>query len=178
MIDEISTIDSISSVESHTGIESTRGVISTDEAVAEPIPLHDLSQSLCHILRRANLELARRYMATIGDRHSVRPGVMGILMVTGANPGINQVDIAHQLGLDKANAAELIRSLEASNWIARRRSMQDRRRQGVYLTPLGVQRLGALRRDMREFERDTFTGFSDEEREMLVELLKRIAFRS
>jgi DNA-binding MarR family transcriptional regulator len=178
MIDEISTLDSISSVESLSGIESTRGVINTDEAVAEPLQLHDLSQSVCHVLRRANLELARRYMATIGDRHSVRPGVMGILMVTGSNPGINQVDIAHQLGLDKANAAELIRSLEATNWIARRRSTEDRRRQGVYLTPLGVQRLGALRRDMREFERATLADFSDEERETLVELLKRIAFKS
>src|SRR5262245_49324645 len=141
MIEETSTLDSISSVDSLTGIDASRGVIGADEAVAEPIALHDLSQSVCHVLRRANLELARRYMSMIGDRHSVRPGVMGILMVTGSNPGINQVDIAHQLGLDKANAAELIRSLEATNWIARRRSVQDRRRQGVYLTPLGVQRL-------------------------------------
>jgi len=178
MVDEISTPGSLSGVESLPGIESTRGVMGADEAVAEPIELDDLSQSVCHVLRRANLELARRYMATIGERHSVRPGVMGILMVTGANPGINQVDIAHQLGLDKANAAELIRSLETTNWIARRRSVQDRRRQGVYLTQLGVQRLGALRRDMREFERDTFSAFSNEERDTLVELLKRIAFRS
>jgi DNA-binding MarR family transcriptional regulator len=178
MMDEVSTLDSVSGVESVPGIEASRASLPADEAVSEPIQFHELSQSVCHILRRANLELARKYMQLIGDRHSVRPGVMGILMVTGANPGINQVDIAHQLGLDKANAAELIRSLEATNWIARRRSMQDRRRQGVYLTPLGVQRLGALRRDMRDFERDMFSSFSTEERETLVELLKRIAFKS
>jgi len=178
MIDESSPIDSLSSVESLSGLESSRASVSLDDAVSEPIELQDLSQSLCHVLRRANLELARRYMAIIGDRHSVRPGVMGILMVTGANPGINQVDIAHQLGLDKANAAELIRSLESTSWIARRRSTQDRRRQGVYLTSTGVKRLDSLRRDMRDFERDTFSSFSPEERDTLVELLKRIAFKS
>lgn len=147
-----------------------------NEAVTEAIIFDDLAQSICHVIRRANLELARRFMATVGDRHSIRPGVMGILTVTGANPGINQVDIAHQLGLDKANAAELIRSLETSNWIARRRSLQDRRRQGVYLTPLGVQRLHALRRDMCEFERVTFASFTQQEHEMLIALLRRIAF--
>lgn len=148
------------------------------EAVVEPLAFDDLAQSVCHVIRRANLELARRFMATVGERHSIRPGVMGILMVTGTNPGINQVDIANHLGLDKANAAELIRSLEASSWIARRRSMQDRRRQGVYLTPLGVQRLAALRRDFKEFERVMFAGFSHDERDALLVLLRRIAFPS
>jgi DNA-binding MarR family transcriptional regulator len=150
--------------------------LAPNEAVVEPIAFEELAQSACHVIRRANLELARRFMATVGERHSIRPGVMGILMVTGANPGINQVDIAHQLGLDKANAAELIRSLETSHWIARRRSMLDRRRQGVYLTPLGVQRLAALRRDFREFERVTFANFSQDERDTLIALLRRIAF--
>jgi DNA-binding MarR family transcriptional regulator len=164
--------------ESHGPLEGAKESRVSNEAVTEAIIFDDLAQSICHVIRRANLELARRFMATVGDRHSIRPGVMGILTVTGANPGINQVDIAHQLGLDKANAAELIRSLETSNWIARRRSLQDRRRQGVFLTPLGVQRLHALRRDMREFEHVTFAKFSQQEHETLIALLRRIAFPS
>jgi len=180
MNDEVSpsTLDSVPTADSHSGMESVRASAPLDEAVSEPIHIPDLSQFVCHILRRANLELARRYMASIGERHAVRPGVLGILMVTGQNPGINQVDIAHELGLDKANAAELIRSLEGCRWIARRRSTEDRRRQGVYLTPLGVERLSALRRDMLEFERATLVDFTTAERDTLVELLKRIAFKS
>src|SRR5262245_24178556 len=140
-------VDTVPMTQTHVepmgGMDAGKDSPFPNEAVVEPIIFDDLSQSICHVIRRANLELARRFMTAVGEQHSIRPGVMGILMVTGANPGINQVDIAHRLGLDKANAAELIRSLETSHWIARRRSMQDRRRQGVYLTPLGVQRLAA-----------------------------------
>jgi DNA-binding MarR family transcriptional regulator len=145
-------------------------------AIETPVELENLSRSVCHMIRRANLELARRFMSAVGHQHSIRPGVMGILMVTGANPGIGQVDIAHQLGLDKANAAELIRSLEAAKWITRKRSTKDRRRQGVYLTSAGVQRLLALHRDTRAFEEVLLSAFTQEERDTLLVLLKRVTF--
>jgi DNA-binding MarR family transcriptional regulator len=147
-------------------------------AIETPVELGNLSRSVCHMIRRANLELARRFMSAVGHQHSIRPGVMGILMVTGMNPGIGQVDIAHQLGLDKANAAELIRSLEAEKWITRKRSTKDRRRQGVYLTAMGVQRLLALHHDTRKFEEGLLSSFSPEERDMLLVLLKRVTFPS
>jgi DNA-binding MarR family transcriptional regulator len=145
-------------------------------AVLEPVELEDLSRSLCYVMRRANLELSRRFMAQVGQRHAIRPGITGILMVTGANPGIGQVDIAQQLGLDKANAADLIRSLEAAHWITRKRSSEDRRRQGVYLTQMGLQRLQAIYRDTQEFEKTMFAQLTQEERNVLLTLLRRVAF--
>lgn len=145
-----------------------------DVPVAHAVSCEDVGQSMCHVIRRTNLELARSFAASVGDRYSIRPCLLGVLMVVGANPGLGQVDIANQLGLDKANAAELIRNLESNHFIARRRSQQDRRRQGVFLTPRGVQRLAELRRETHVFEQSTFACFTQEERDVLLQLLKRL----
>ena len=89
-------------------------------------------------IRRAQIALWRDFNRQFADG-DVRPGVFSALLLANANPGIAQIDIANQLGIDKASVVTLIDRMEQSGWVERRRSTEDRRRQGIFLTPEGVK---------------------------------------
>ena len=74
-------------------------------------------------------------------RWDVRPGVFSAMLLANANPGIAQTDIANQLGIDKASVVSLIDRMEHAGWVERRRSTEDRRRQGIFLTARGREGL-------------------------------------
>ena len=135
-----------------------------------------LTGSVGYLIRRAQLDLTRQFLAGVGARNDIQPGAFSVLTLTGANPGIDQVQVAERLGLDKANVATLIRSLVKADWLARRRITHDRRCQGVFLTPQGVCRLAALKREMRELEHHFCAALNESERATLAALLGRICF--
>lgn len=138
--------------------------------------LNFLESSVGYLLRRAQLELSRQFMHTVGTRNGIRPGAFGALVLASANPGIDQMQIATMLGLDKANVASLIRDLVRGGWLARRRVARDRRCQGVFLTPGGVGKLAALKREIRDLDQSFCRSLSDSERTTLVRLLARVCF--
>ena len=73
----------------------------------------------------------------------VRPGIFSMMVLIDENPGIAQIQIAVQLGIDKATLVGLIRLLQKQGWIERRPSRADRRRQDLYLTVPGRQELAS-----------------------------------
>jgi DNA-binding MarR family transcriptional regulator len=96
------------------------------------------------------------------------------MLLANANPGIAQTDIASQLGIDKASVVSLIDRLEHSGWVERRRSTEDRRRQGIFLTPEGVKACRSLRKEMIEHERKFVSRYSEQELRVLISLLRRL----
>ena len=124
-------------------------------------------------IRRAQIALWRDFNRSFPDGE-VRPGVFSALLLANANPGIAQIDIANQLGIDKASVVSLVDRMELSGWVVRRRSTEDRRRQGIFLTPAGAKVCRSLRKEMIDHERKFVSRYSEQELRLLISLLRRL----
>jgi DNA-binding MarR family transcriptional regulator len=124
-------------------------------------------------IRRAQIALWRDFNRQFSDG-DVRPGVFSALLLANANPGIAQIDIANQLGIDKASVVTLIDRMEHSGWVERRRSTEDRRRQGIFLTADGVKACRSLKKEMLEHERKFVSRYTEQELRVLISLLRRL----
>jgi DNA-binding MarR family transcriptional regulator len=146
-------------------------------AALERLEFGSLSQSVSYLIRRAQVDISRQFLVGVGRRNRISYGEFCALILAGANPGIDQIQIALMLDLDKANTASLIRKLVKEGWMSRRQPKHDRRCQGVFLTPAGVTRLVTIKREMCEFEQQICLLLDDSERSQTMELLRKICFR-
>ena len=142
-------------------------------AIPPPVSVGMLPNLLGYNLRRAQIALWRDFNRTVRE-DDVRPGIFSLLVLIDANPGIAQIDLANQLDIDKATIVGLIRRMERQNWVTRKTSTEDRRRQGVYMTPEGRQALKSLREEMLEHEQRFTRLFSQSELAQLIAFLRRI----
>jgi len=140
---------------------------------ARPIDTDILPSLLGYNIRRAQIALWRDFARTVAAGE-IRPGMFSALALARANPGIAQVELASELGIDKASMVSLIDRLEDAGWIVRTRSSEDRRRQGISLTPAGERMYKSLKREMLEHERKFTEVFNKRELEQLIQLLQRL----
>jgi DNA-binding MarR family transcriptional regulator len=138
-----------------------------------PIAVGLLPNLIGYNVRRAQIALWRDFSRTVG-RGEIRPAVFSLLILVEANPGIAQIELAEQLDLDKAAIVGLLHRLQRRQWVVRRRSGEDRRRQGISLTSGGQEMLDELRREMLEHERRFTRFFTREELAQLFAYLRRI----
>jgi len=124
-------------------------------------------------IRRAQIVLWRDFARTVADGE-IRPGMFSAIALVRANPGIAQVELATELSIDKASMVSLIDRLEDSGWIVRTRSQEDRRRQGLTVTPAGEKIYKTLKREMLDHERKFAALYTETERKQLVNLLRRL----
>jgi DNA-binding MarR family transcriptional regulator len=124
-------------------------------------------------IRRAQIALWRDFNRNVAEGY-VRPGVFSALLLARANPGIAQIEIANQLGIDKASVVALVDRMEDAGWVTRKRSTDDRRRQGIFLTPAGAKTCGSLKKEMIEHERKFVGRYTDQELRTLIALLRRL----
>jgi DNA-binding MarR family transcriptional regulator len=124
-------------------------------------------------IRRAQIALWRDFNRNVAEGY-VRPGVFSALLLARANPGIAQIEIANQLGIDKASVVSLVDRMEDAGWVTRKRSTDDRRRQGIFLTPAGAKACRALKKEMLDHERKFVSRYTDQELRALIALLRRL----
>jgi DNA-binding MarR family transcriptional regulator len=118
---------------------------------------------------RAALDEAARGHGLAGARDWL------VLSAIANGPPQTQLALAHTLGLDKTTLTSLLDRLEARGLVARAADSHDRRARIPVLTPSGLQaqRRVALARD--EAESAALWGFSAAERDLLRDLLGRLA---
>lgn len=145
------------------------------KAAAEPrvIDTDILHQLLGYNIRRAQIVLWRDFARTVAEGE-IRPGMFSVLALARANPSVAQVDLANELGIDKASMVALIDRLEDAGWILRTRSSEDRRRQCITLTAAGERTYRLLKQEMLDHERKFVQLFSKSELAQLVGLLQRM----
>jgi DNA-binding MarR family transcriptional regulator len=124
-------------------------------------------------IRRAQIALWRDFNRNVAEGY-VRPGVFSALLLARANPGIAQIEIAKQLGIDKASVVALVDRMEDAGWVTRRRSTHDRRRQGIFLTAEGTKTCRSLKKEMIDHERKFVSRYTDQELRTLIALLRRL----
>lgn len=124
-------------------------------------------------VRRAQIVLWRDFARTVAEGE-IRPGMFSALALVKANPGVAQVELSTELGIDKASMVGLIDRLEEAGWVLRTRSQEDRRRQGLTLTSSGEKMYRALKREMVDHEQKFAALYSETERKQLINLLRRL----
>jgi DNA-binding MarR family transcriptional regulator len=124
-------------------------------------------------LRRASLLDFGRFGDALGDR-SITPLRYSLLEVVGANPGLQQVQVAEILGLAKPAATLAIDFWESRDCVERRKAERDRRSYGIFLTETGKQTLAKLQRRVFEHDRKLTSCLTENELENLRESLRKI----
>lgn len=127
-------------------------------------------------LRRASLLDFNRFSDAVGDR-AITPLRYSLLEVVGANPGLQQVQLAEILGLSKPAATLAIDFWQGRNCISRERGLRDRRSFGIYLTQSGEAELRRLQICIAAHDASLTACLSPQELDQLHALLQRISAR-
>jgi DNA-binding MarR family transcriptional regulator len=88
--------------------------------------------------------------------------------------GISQDEVASNFRCDKATAARAIQHLERHGYVERRQSVDDGRVKKVFVTDKGREFQPTLFSLLEDWTETLFKGFSTEEREIVLRLLRRI----
>jgi DNA-binding MarR family transcriptional regulator len=122
-------------------------------------------------LRLAQRAIFADFAETVGEI-GISPGLFGILVVIGENPGLTQQALANAAHLDRSTVVTVIDKLEDRGLVERRAA--DRRSNGLFLANKGATLLRALKRKVARHERRVVQDLSARERAQLVALLQRI----
>ena len=102
------------------------------------------------------------------------PGQVGILVLINANPGVTQSRLAEAVGLDRSTLVGVLHTLQGRGLVARRRG-EDRRTNGLTLTPAGRSELSRARGCIAVHERRFASRLSAQERTRLLVLLRKLS---
>jgi DNA-binding MarR family transcriptional regulator len=108
------------------------------------------------------------------EEHGLRPRSLVALTLLRDHDGFSQQGLAATLQIDKTNLVGLLNDLENDALVARRRSPEDRRRHLVEITAAGTAKLSEAEEALAAVEDDVLGVLSEEERETLYRLLRRV----
>jgi DNA-binding MarR family transcriptional regulator len=133
----------------------------------------ELDDLLGYHLRRAQGAMHRDFLAAVADFELTQKQAASLWLIQ-ANPGVSQVEVATALGMDRATMMALIDRLEDRSFLIRKRSTVDRRRQELYLTPLGQSTLRKCKSRVAGHEQKFRAMFTASELASLVDALKKL----
>lgn len=89
---------------------------------------------------------------------------------------ISQISLQKTLDIDAAAVTRHLRGLEDSGMIARRNNPADNRVTLVSLTDHGREHINSYREEKARFISELLTGFNEQERTVLAEMLTRLQY--
>jgi DNA-binding MarR family transcriptional regulator len=137
---------------------------------------HAPFRSVGFTLSTSGYAVARRFrkvLAPVG----LEPREFALLRAVSVNEGSSQQAIGERLQIPASRMVAFVDALEARGLLERRRNPADRRARALHLTAEGRTLLGRAFVLALEHEHDLCAGLSEEERELLLELLARITDR-
>ena len=137
------------------------------------ITLGRLGNYLGFRLRRVQNQLSRDFQAR-ATAWNLRAGMFSSLEVIASNPGMSQVELSAEVGLDKSAIVPLVDDLEARGWVERTRSPHDRRRNELKITKTGRAELDKLFAVLDETEHDALAVLARDERETINRALDKV----
>lgn len=138
---------------------------------AEP-PL--LDSLIGYRLRRASNRMTSDFLVTVSPL-ALRPALFAMLEGIRTTPGIIQMALGTELGIQRANLVPLINELTGRGLVARRAAPNDRRALSLFLTAKGEELLDRAEKMVLEHEERTLAKLSKTERAKLLELLSKVA---
>lgn len=121
------------------------------------------------LLRNA---LAARSIAAL-EEFGLPTGSLTVLSLIAANPGSSQTELAKAAGLNKSALVGIVDELEQRGLASRDRSVSDRRRNQLVVTPAGETAMKAMFDRVREGEETVRDALGTNDLRKLLELLDR-----
>jgi DNA-binding MarR family transcriptional regulator len=137
-----------------------------------PLDLGVLNDVMGFRLRRIQNHLARAFSEQAN--YPGKAGMFSVLALIGANPGVSQVRLAQEAGVDKTALVPLLDHIEDLGWATRRRAKEDRRKHSLSLTPMGEAALAELTERAHDAEAGARASLSAQEFELLLGLLDKL----
>jgi DNA-binding MarR family transcriptional regulator len=150
------------------------GMTRTEAPESADLLFDDLDALLGYRVRRAQGAVHRDYMTAVAGLDLTQKQTATLWLIN-ANPGVSQVSLAASLGMDRATVMSVIDRLEDRGFVTRQRSVSDRRRQELYLTPAGQGILRKVKARIAAHERRFTECFKPAELAALMSALARIA---
>ena len=125
-------------------------------------------------LRRAHSRMMTDLLPVLTPL-GLRPVLVAMLCVIRANPGIIQMGLGSELGIQRANLVPLINELTSRNLVVRCADPRDRRALTLQLTGEGEALLDEAAALIGDHEERMLARLSSGERNKLLELLEKIA---
>jgi DNA-binding MarR family transcriptional regulator len=126
------------------------------------------------LLAQLGAHAAGRFAERVAEL-GLTPPQAGLLRAVARDPGSSQQQLATRLGLLPSRMVAFVDDLEARGLLRRQRSAADRRQYALRLTADGealMRRLGGV---ARSHDRDLLQALTEEEHEVLADLLRRVA---
>ncbi|KIL49615.1 MarR family winged helix-turn-helix transcriptional regulator [Jeotgalibacillus soli] len=115
------------------------------------------------------------HLSKIFDEYGLGQGQVKFLMVLFHLDQQTQDQMANTLSIDKTTTARAVRKLEVEGYVTRKPHASDRRSHLVCLTDKAKKMEPLIRSILDEWTAALTVDFTDEEREMTIRLLKRMA---
>jgi MarR family 2-MHQ and catechol resistance regulon transcriptional repressor len=134
-----------------------------------------LAHRALEALLRAETALRRSLSAELEREGISAAGFSVLVVLTTAGGTLELRALRRRLGLSKANATEVVATLEGRGLVRRRRLERDRRTAAVDITPRGGALAERLFPGHSERVSDAFGGLDEGEKRHLADLCRRLA---
>jgi len=104
----------------------------------------------------------------------ITPVQFGALSIIAANPGIDQSALGAQLGIDRANVADVVLRLVSSDYVERKASTTDRRVKTIFITSRGARVLSESLDRLKDVQSRLLQPLAPPERDQFMVLLVRL----
>ena len=149
-----------------------------EDSSDKPIDYSYLPKLIGHLLGLAHLEITQ-LCTEVMEPLQLTPKQFIAMEFISKNPCISQKNIAENIGTAPAVMVGILDTLSGRGLLKRKRSPHDRREYYVQLTQKGLDMLAEIRRMAFEVEGlyQERTGMTDEERETILPILRKITNR-
>ncbi len=148
-----------------------RNAPATRRSVRPAIVLDALNAHLGYFIRRAQIWVFGDFIRTL-KRIDVSPAQYSVLVVTGANRGLSQAELAATLGIERARLVRLLHLLEDRGLVQRLPSSADGRRHALRLTAQGRTLLARAKTLAARHEQRLTEKLGGERHKMLLDALR------
>jgi len=148
-----------------------RNVQAARRPLRPAIALDALNDHLGYFIRRAQIWVFGDFIRTL-KRIDVSPAQYSVLVVTGANGGLSQAELAATLGIERARLVRLLHRLEDRGLVQRLPSSADGRRHALKLTAQGRTLLARAKALAARHEKRLNEKLGGERRKALLEALR------
>jgi DNA-binding MarR family transcriptional regulator len=156
-----------------TGSKRRRKRARPPRSVSRPaIGLDVLDDHLGYFARRMQIWVFQDFIRTL-KRIDVSPAQYSVLVVTAANRGLSQAELAATLGIERARLVRLLHRLERRGLVQRLPSSADGRRHALQLTAPGRSLLARAKTLAARHEKRLIERLGVERYRMLLDTLRR-----
>jgi DNA-binding MarR family transcriptional regulator len=104
----------------------------------------------------------------------ITPVQYSVLTIVGGRPGIDQASLAHEIGIDRSNATDVIQRLQRGGLVRRSPGAQDRRTRALFLTRKGEAALAQLDRVALRAHDELIEVLTPKQRQTFLRTLQRL----